>query len=494
VQFVYAELLSRKSEPTVRFFLHGDGMIRFLQSKNNFPLMISLGQKTPSWELNRWGRDSLRFVPFNGGAYKLRGDKWNMHYTGELQSHRFTILDGDHFEYDIMLNREPESNRLYLAIDGWESFDFFRQPDTFGPEHLRGSYAVYKKEGVINAAAYHVGTGKICHIHRPKIIDARGRWVWGDIWIDQGVMTLTIPEAWLGNATYPVVVDPVIGSSVVGAYESFAYLPAYYYAMYLQEKTWNPNITVEDYTADEYVWLYDSLAVNKYTLPIALDGAYTMRVYLGAGDNSSYRAAPLIYSDYNNKPKQLLSTDGTYATPANGTPGLNNHEARWITSTVTTNTIAENTDIWLGFLGLYSKLQFDYGTPLFQDIGINLKLSDFQNKTYAELLQSKGLLNIESHLDMYLDPNSEWINTLTDSRYDLKISMYIEAPTTYTRTITQGVTLADGGPLRSLGIYLKLTTVGFVRDFILKRFLKSNEEIVLKSPVCREIEIDSRIH
>jgi hypothetical protein len=49
-------------------------------------------------------------------------------------------------------------------------------------------------------------------------------------------------------------------------------------------------------------------------------------------------------------------------------------------------------------------------------------------------------------------------------------------------------------PRRSLFMVIRLITVSFVRDYILKRFLKSNEDIVLKSAVCREIEIDSRIH
>ncbi|GHV82587.1 hypothetical protein AGMMS49991_11450 [Spirochaetia bacterium] len=49
-------------------------------------------------------------------------------------------------------------------------------------------------------------------------------------------------------------------------------------------------------------------------------------------------------------------------------------------------------------------------------------------------------------------------------------------------------------PLRHLLIYICLVTAFHVRDFILGRFIKSNEELVIKSPVCRELEIDSRIH
>jgi hypothetical protein len=53
---------------------------------------------------------------------------------------------------------------------------------------------------------------------------------------------------------------------------------------------------------------------------------------------------------------------------------------------------------------------------------------------------------------------------------------------------------AAGIPFRSLLIFVRLLTTSFVRDFLLRRFLKSNEELVLKSPVCRELILDSTIH
>jgi hypothetical protein len=53
---------------------------------------------------------------------------------------------------------------------------------------------------------------------------------------------------------------------------------------------------------------------------------------------------------------------------------------------------------------------------------------------------------------------------------------------------------AAGVPFRSLLIFVRLVTTSFVRDFLLRRFLKSNEELVLKSPVCRELILDSTIH
>jgi hypothetical protein len=48
--------------------------------------------------------------------------------------------------------------------------------------------------------------------------------------------------------------------------------------------------------------------------------------------------------------------------------------------------------------------------------------------------------------------------------------------------------------LRHLFIFIRLLTGAYIRDFIIGRFLKSREEIVIKSPVCRELILDSRLH
>jgi hypothetical protein len=48
-------------------------------------------------------------------------------------------------------------------------------------------------------------------------------------------------------------------------------------------------------------------------------------------------------------------------------------------------------------------------------------------------------------------------------------------------------------PLRHLFIFLRLLTAAYIRDYIIGRFLKSKEEAVIKSPVCREITLDSTV-
>jgi hypothetical protein len=112
----------------------------------------------------------------------------------------------------VILKKEPVSNVITLNIEGAERFNFFRQPDFVHNPFLRGSYAVYLKETLIGQ-----GTGKLCHIHRPKIFDALGRSVWGDLNITGGKLSITIPEWWLAHAKYPVVVDPTVGTTTLGS-------------------------------------------------------------------------------------------------------------------------------------------------------------------------------------------------------------------------------------------------------------------------------------
>jgi hypothetical protein len=53
---------------------------------------------------------------------------------------------------------------------------------------------------------------------------------------------------------------------------------------------------------------------------------------------------------------------------------------------------------------------------------------------------------------------------------------------------------SEAVPLRHLFIFIRLLTGAYIRDYIIGRFLKSKEEMVIKSPVCREITLESTLH
>ena len=73
------------------------------------------------------------------------------------------------------------------------------------PENVEGSYAVYAKSNKVNyvdGKEYKVG--KVGHIYRPKIIDSIGTEVWGKLHIDNGILSVIIPQEFLDSAIYPV--------------------------------------------------------------------------------------------------------------------------------------------------------------------------------------------------------------------------------------------------------------------------------------------------
>jgi hypothetical protein len=245
----------------------------------------------------------------------------------------------------------------------------------------------------------------------------------------------------------------------------------------------------------------------------------------------------ILFSNFNNKPKQLLTYKSTIINQDANLSSPDNFTPRWLQSNITTyGTIAANTDVWFGFWGEHGETRFDYGTPLFQTFDVSVQPEYMKNyNSLYEMFSDYEFTDISNCNDLYYGGqySHREPNVYPGVRYDLKASMYLGIPAAYTRTMTQGVKLADsrklaaayvrkhtaavkgvdvlgrvvdtmrrladtagveGIPLRSLGVFIKLVTVGFVRDFILRRFLKSNEELVLKSKVCREIILDSKIH
>jgi hypothetical protein len=60
--------------------------------------------------------------------------------------------------------------------------------------------------------------------------------------------------------------------------------------------------------------------------------------------------------------------------------------------------------------------------------------------------------------------------------------------------VQQDTAGSEAVSLRHLFIFIRLLTGAYIRDYIIGRFLKSKEELIIKSPVCREIILDSTLH
>jgi len=511
--------------------------MQFRQSVTDFPLTVRLGEKTPAWGLNRWPGQGLRFVPPDDEGYALRGDKQRFVYKGRLRSHRFTILGDSSFEYDCILNKEPESNVISLFMEGAEHFEFLRQPDFVRDPFLKGSYAVYKKETLIGE-----GTGKLCHIHRPLIIDARGRRVWGELFIKGNCLCITIPENWLSEAKYPVIVDPVVGTTTVGS-----------------QTKW---VTIASNGIEHYC-LLGALIVNRFLFPESYNG--TVTAYLYVYDKVSMSGCkPVLYSDNNNIPlDKLSSNEGNIDVSVSGT-----NAAGWRSSSFNINSnIQSGSYIWYGISAALFYPRFDYGEklywysydnyavnlpttfPLFPDgrfydykvsmyfdyttaqnyvrtltqgvtLTDNRKLTAEYKRDATETVQANGVVN---RLQTFYRKLQEAVQGLENNSCSFLFFRSVKETTTVSETIKHlgaffrgftdnakieceaksgrvyFLTLTDtvqaaGVVFRGLLLFVRIATGLFVKDYILRQFLIAREDLTLKSCITREMTIESKIN
>ena len=382
--------------------------ITFRQSISDFPLMVNLGNKNPSFGLHRY-KEPLRFLPLDDEGFALQGDKRQLLYIGRKRSHRFTILGDTSFEYDCILEREPESNVISLLIEGAENYDFFRQPDYVRDPFLKGSFAVYRKITILGE-----GTGKLCHIHRPEIIDARGRRCWGELSIVRNELRITIPEWWLSEAKYPVLVDPTIGTTTVGSQVKYEFSPGY----------------IEDFLYDE------SVTTERAYITETINGTCTIYMYARAGLYGHLSGINggrgVIYSDNNNFPYLRLTSRGTLI----NTDINSNNPAGWRSGTFNSNgSISGGSYIWYGIVTEYIwETYFDYSSRMVI--------------TYPDLDEDENLVG---PLVFPTQQYSYWEDNKRPSMY-----ITYNVAQNYIRTMTQGVKLSDS----------RKPSVGFMRKLL----------------------------
>jgi len=196
---------------------------------------VSLEKDRPAVTLEKWNGEAGLTVAYEkvkgkgNRAFLTDRMEWK---DGKEEVHAYPLdakegMEDGGFEIEVILNEKPDTNVFDFKIEGAEELDFFYQPDLTPeeieegfqrPESAVRSYAVYHKE----RANYRLGqtnydTGKAFHIYRPKAIDAGGNEQWAELSYADGTLTVTVPETWLANATYPVSVDPTFGYTTQGA-------------------------------------------------------------------------------------------------------------------------------------------------------------------------------------------------------------------------------------------------------------------------------------
>jgi hypothetical protein len=202
----------------------------------------------PQLKLMRWDNEvnfSLRFLNNLTGTENViqEGDRiiWEKRGFKAVFYDKPEASEEGGYEFEIHIPRKPPVNTVTFSIQTKE-LDFFYQPEItdeeaqeisiqqgislieakrqIRPENVVGSYAVYHKSKQGNYTdGKEYKTGKAFHIYRPHVKDSQGNETWADLSINEqsGTLTITIDQAWLNKAVYPIIVDPTFGYTSAGA-------------------------------------------------------------------------------------------------------------------------------------------------------------------------------------------------------------------------------------------------------------------------------------
>ncbi len=368
----------------------------YIQSKDDCPTGVkgeAYGRsRSPILQFTKWDEEAFLLFKGNGRNERTRSLERtdnSLILTTNKRKHIYRILDGENMEYDIVLYERPRSPVIEMPLEIPKGLSFYKQgikyPKLMRPE-VFGSYAVYW-----NMRNNKYKTGKFCHIYRPKIFDAAGRWIWGELEFDGESLFVIIDEEWLKRARYPVTVDPVIGTSSVGA----------------------SHLNKEDPEPSEwYDYFYEiTMPVNPYVTPGSVSGSCTAYYYSYHSDSEA-RGYPVIYSNSGGLPANRLSTNESYADLRNPSSS-----GEWLGVNFDINgTIPGGSTIWFGYMSRF------YLFPYF-DEGGSLKEMDVSGNSTP--------------------PNT--FSTFAGSN-QLTLSMYFNytAVENYTRDIATVAALSDG--------------------------------------------------
>jgi hypothetical protein len=399
-------------------------------------------------------------------------------------------------------------------------------------------------------------------------------------------MVITIPEYWLGEARYPVIVDPVFGCSTVGAQYFFYYVESESYEDFMNDARGEgySDTEIENILDDNYIMptAYNGIQFNRYKTNVPVQGLYKAHFYVAEAGYGNYCIlAPVIFNEARDIPNIRVSGEEYgYRRTGNTDPlGWNN------VSIKLPDIIEADSNIWLGIITSGIGIKFDYGGDYFDIIdsfnAVNAQTNIDNGLDLGNLLTGCGRY-IPEYLEkgpggdlrysVYYEETN--VHPKRPGSYDFKFSYYIQSVSAaFVRTLTAGVNLTDSGKRaytavrkneetagaagtvslsrritaflqavsgltdiaghkgqwernirdgaypaadthksveyarvlrdagnvledvkRMLTVCIKLFSGASIRDYIIGRFLKSREEIPIKSKVSREIYIDSKIH
>ncbi len=227
------------TEIKAEYTLDNTALIKEAVDENSIKIKIGdekSAEFVPELYISRW-EDEVWFkikpkigdVKKKDQKVKLEGDKIKFE-TPKIDYHFYDLgITPSHsegaYEFEVILKEKPATNVITFDIET-SGLNFYYQPPLdeeyasssctstncggeYRPENVVGSYVVYHKtKGGMNSSLerYEYRTGQFGIIYRPKITDAEGNWVWESqvIDVENGTITLTIPQDFIDNAVYPI--------------------------------------------------------------------------------------------------------------------------------------------------------------------------------------------------------------------------------------------------------------------------------------------------
>ena len=266
----------------------------------------------PQQKVTRWDNEvnvSVRLVQNEtspvvtkeGDIIKWSGDKIEAKFYDVVSE----ALPEGASEFEIVLKEKPKTNIVQFTIqDKGVEYSYqtpipeeeilkLNEQGIFTNRESFGSYAVYASENKVNyVGGKEYKCGKVGHIYRPRIEDSAGNKVFGDLHIENGILSVTIPQDFLDNAVYPVrhAAGLTFGYTTGGVYQGFeiAYnTTTDYIRRNGQEAVLPKNATLdsisgyfvkysayETMTASMEVWSKDSAGVGIHDFVTRVEGDF----------------------------------------------------------------------------------------------------------------------------------------------------------------------------------------------------------------------------
>jgi len=288
----------------------------------------------PSVKFSKWGEVSLDFgldTPDKNPPILLNSKELTWHDSSGLYSVSFkpedptpTAEDGG-LGFDLIINKKPPSNVITLPIN-LSGIDALYQPYLTPTQIARGIIATKGMEGAYcfyhstrgnmhpdPATADKFKTGKVGDLYCPLFRDAGGKEFYGDMRIDKGKLTITVPQEWWDAALYPVLVWT----------ETFG------------------NTSVPTYAAGSNAGI-QSIWAKALTTPASNGSLTSITAYaqINAGTPSFN---PAIYSDLSGYPNTRLAY-----VPSGGTPWGATYA--WKTTNISFTDLRAGAQYWLGLV------------------------------------------------------------------------------------------------------------------------------------------------